>query len=400
LLSDNNEMGGAKQAYEEALQIYRQLAEKNPDVYRPDVAMTLNNLGALLYANNEMGGAKQAYEEALMIRRQLAEKNPDVYRPDVAMTLNNLGALLYANNEMGRAKQAFEEALMIYRQLAEKNPDVYRPYVAMTLNNLGNLLSDNNEMGGAKNAYEEALMIRRQLAEKNPKVYNLDAATTDINIGLFYEQLLKSTGDMSLKAAGLELMKDAEQRLTILPDAHPRVQQYRPYIERLTQFFNDFDEGAFQLQTQIDRLSALKTENETETDPYEKVQRQQEILSVLSEIEKTMPGNKKVANLIAAQYGWLAWYQLFVRQFAAAEQAARAGLAKDPGEEWINTNLVLALLFQGKWEAAKQVYETQKDQPYGNSTYRTTYLEDLDTLEKEGITHPDVAKARKLLGKK
>ena len=113
-----------------------------------------------------------------------------------------------------------------------------------------------------------------------------------------------------------------------------------------------------------------------------------------------MPGNKEVANLIAAQYGSLAWYQLFVRQFAAAEQAARAGLAKDPGEEWINTNLVLALLYQGKWEAAKQVYETLKDQPYGNSTYRTTFLEDLDTLEKEGITHPDVAKARKLLGKK
>ncbi len=59
----------------------------------------------------------------------------------------------------------------------------------------------------------------------------------DINLGLFYAQLLQSTGEMSLKAAGLELMRDAEQRLSIFHDTHPRVQQYRPYIQQLTQFF-------------------------------------------------------------------------------------------------------------------------------------------------------------------
>jgi len=357
----------------------------------------LNNLGVLLQKNNEMGGAKQSYEEALQIRRKLAEKTPDVYLPYVAMTLNNLGVLLSDNNEMGGAKKSYEEALQIRRKLAEKNPDVYLPDVAMTLNNLGALFYTDNEMGGAQQSYEEALQIYRKLADKNPWVYNLGVALTDINVGLFYEQLLKSTGEMSIKAAGLELMRDAEQRLAIFPDAHPRVQEYRPKIERLTQFFNDFDEAAFQLQKQIERLSALETANETEKDPHKKVQRQQEIISLLSEIEKAMPGNEEVANLIAARYGSLAWYQLFVRQFAEAEQSARAGLAKDPSEEWINTNLALALLYQDKWEAAKQIYEKLKDKPYNDSTYLTTFLEDLEALEKEGITHPDVQKARALL---
>ena len=59
----------------------------------------------------------------------------------------------------------------------------------------------------------------------------------DINLSLLYAQLLQSTGEMSLKATGLELMRDAEQRLTIFPDTHPRVQQYRPVIQQLTQFF-------------------------------------------------------------------------------------------------------------------------------------------------------------------
>ena len=400
LLSDNNELVAARQAYKEALQLRRKLAEKNPDVYLPDVAMTLNNLGILLSDNNELVAARQAYEESLQLRRKLAEKNPDVYLPDVATSLNNLGVLFKANNEMVAAQQAYKESLQLYRKLAEKNPDVYLPYVATNLNNLGALLKVNNEMDAAKQAYEEALQLRRKLAGKNPLAYNLYVASTAINIGLLYEQMLKSTGNMSLKAKGLELMRDAEQRLAIFPETHPQVQQYRPYIERLTQFFNDFDKAAFQLQQQINRLGDLEKANQTEKDPYRKVQRQQQIIGLLSEIEKGMPDNKKLANLMAARYGSLAWYQLFIRQFDEAEQAARKGLAKDPGEEWINTNLALALLYQGNWKAAKQIYETLKDKAYGNGTYRTTFLEDLDALEKEGITHPDVAKARKLLEKK
>ena len=38
-----------------------------------------------------MEEARQHYEEALEIRRQLARQNPDAYMPDVARTLENLG---------------------------------------------------------------------------------------------------------------------------------------------------------------------------------------------------------------------------------------------------------------------------------------------------------------------
>jgi len=400
LLYFTKEMIGAKKAYTEALQNYRKLADKNPDVYLPYVAGTLNNLGVLLRDNNEMSGAKKAYEEALPIYRKLAEKNPDVYLSDVAMTLNNLGILLQDNNEMSGAKKAYEEALQIRRKLADKNPDVYLPDLALTLNNLGALLYATNEMIDAKKAYKEALQIYRKLADKNPRVYSLDVAMTDINIGLLYEQLLKTTGDVTLKTAGIELMQDAVQRLSIFPETHPKVQQYRPYIEHLTKFFQDFDEAAFQLQQQFERFTVLNTKNETENDPHQKVLRQEEILGILFEIEKTMPGNEELKKMIAGNYGSLAWYQLFDKQYSAAETSARTGLEKDPKEEWINTNLVLALLFQSKWEYSKQLYERLKDKQYGKGTYKDTFLEDLDAMEKEGITHPDVAKARALLGKK
>ena len=38
--------------------------------------------------------ALTAYDEALALRRALAEREPDAFRPDVAMTQNNRGAVL------------------------------------------------------------------------------------------------------------------------------------------------------------------------------------------------------------------------------------------------------------------------------------------------------------------
>jgi serine/threonine protein kinase len=68
-----------------------QLARQRPDAYRPDVAMTLNNLGTLLADLNALEVARDSYWEALVIRRELAQLRPDVYRPEMAQTLSNLG---------------------------------------------------------------------------------------------------------------------------------------------------------------------------------------------------------------------------------------------------------------------------------------------------------------------
>ncbi len=397
LLSLTNDLLGAKQCYEEALPIIRLLAKRNPEIYLPKVAATLNNLGILFKASNFMLGAKQAFEESLQITRQLAKKNPDVYLPNLANNLTNLGNLLAATDEMAGAKRAFEEALDFYKEFAKKNPDVYLSHIATVLNNLGNLLAVTNDMTGAKKFFEEALRRRKKLAEENPQKYDLEVVMTAVNLGLLYEQLLISTGDMSLKTSGLNLMRDAEQRFAGFPEEHPRVQYFSPYITRLTKFFKDFDEAAFQFNQALERVGILQGQNEVETDPHQKVLRQEEIINTLLEIEERMPDNEKVNKLTASKYGSLAWYQLFDRQFSAAEQSCRNGLAKDSGEEWINTNLALALLYQGKWEEARQVYEDLKDKAYGDATYKKTFLDDLNALEQAGITHPDVAKARVLL---
>ena len=94
-LYDHKQFTPALRYYEEALRTYRELAEENPRAYKPDVAMTLNNLAALQQAMNEHNHALANYEEALQIRRELAEENPRAYLPNVAKTLVNLGILFF-----------------------------------------------------------------------------------------------------------------------------------------------------------------------------------------------------------------------------------------------------------------------------------------------------------------
>ncbi|MGE3413091.1 MAG: tetratricopeptide repeat protein [Dehalococcoidia bacterium] len=137
-------------------------------------AMSLNNLANRL---SEVGRREEALapaEEAAAIYRELAESNPAVYRPDLAGTLNNLANRL---SEVGRREEALapaEEAAAIYRELAESNPAVYRPDLARTLNNLANRLSEVGRREEALAPAEEAAAIYRELAESNPLRFGSD----------------------------------------------------------------------------------------------------------------------------------------------------------------------------------------------------------------------------------
>src|SRR5262249_59936186 len=69
----------------------REISQKNPDTYQPDLAATLNDLAILDRDQNRPEAARKEFEEALKIRRELTQKNPDTYQPDLAATLNKLG---------------------------------------------------------------------------------------------------------------------------------------------------------------------------------------------------------------------------------------------------------------------------------------------------------------------
>jgi tetratricopeptide (TPR) repeat protein len=67
--------------------------------------------------------ARSALEEALSIYRTLAEHSSDKYLPELARTLADLGDLNRDEKRKPEAKAAYEKALKLYGDFALKNPD-------------------------------------------------------------------------------------------------------------------------------------------------------------------------------------------------------------------------------------------------------------------------------------
>ncbi len=211
----------AAEAYGTALDIYRELAQSRPNVYRPNLATTLNNIGNVLRDLRAFEDARAIYTEALLIRRELAQSRPDVYQPYVAGTLNNLGTVLIDLRSLEDAHATCTEALLIYRELAQSRPDVYRPYVAGTLNNLGAVFINLRSLEDAHTTCTEALLIYRELTQSRPDVYRPNLATTLNNLGTVLRDLRALEDARAAYTEALLIRRELAQ-------SHPGV--YRPDV--------------------------------------------------------------------------------------------------------------------------------------------------------------------------
>ena len=79
------------------------------------LASALNDRATLDRDQDRLGEARQAYEEALGLRRELARNNPETYLPYVASSLNKLGLLYSYQSRSDDARPPHEEALKVYR---------------------------------------------------------------------------------------------------------------------------------------------------------------------------------------------------------------------------------------------------------------------------------------------
>jgi tetratricopeptide (TPR) repeat protein len=165
-------------AAEEAVSIYRRL-EENPALHRPYLARALITLA---FEFDEAGGrgaeALAAAEEAVSIYRRLAEEHPAVHEPPFARGLSNLGGqLAKAGGRGAEALSITAEAVTIYRRLAEEAPALHEPDLAWALNNLAIIFGDAGGRGAeALAAAEEAVTIYRRLAEENPALHGPNLA--------------------------------------------------------------------------------------------------------------------------------------------------------------------------------------------------------------------------------
>ena len=326
--------------YKEALEIRRRLAQSNPQAYDPDVAQTLNNL-AHLYQKTK------CFKEALEIRRRLAQFNPQAYEPDVAQTLNNLAALYYKTQCFTESEAMYKEALEIRRRLVQSNPQAYEPYVAQTLKNLADLYYKTQRFTEGEAEYKEALEIYHRLAQSNPQAYDPDVAQIQYRIGLL---------KMDMKCYE-EAIPPFEEVLNI----DRRIFKTNPaWIQR---YEND-----------LNYLNLLYYAVKNYLAVY---QLHQEWLPIKKEKYEADP--ESLQSEYAGNLANHSWCCIFAKQYAEAEQYAREGLAIDSAQYFIYSNLAVALLFQGRYEEAEQIYRQYKDE------LKDSFLDDFKQYAEAGV---------------
>ncbi|MEV0330198.1 tetratricopeptide repeat protein [Micromonospora echinospora] len=189
LLSELGRRNEALATAEEATGVYRRLVMVDPAVYLPDLAVSLKNLGMFLYGLGRCDEALAPAEEATGICRRLVVADPAAHLPVLAASLTNLGMFLAGLGRRDEALFVAEEATGICRRLVVADPAVYLPDLTLALNNLGNRLSDLGRRDEALAVAEEAVSIRRRLVVANPAVYLPDLTLSLNNLGGFLSKL-------------------------------------------------------------------------------------------------------------------------------------------------------------------------------------------------------------------
>lgn len=373
LYSEKKEFANAEAAYLQALKIQMRLAETNPKTYGPVCAKTLNNLGLFYHGRSNFIKAKIALQGALEIQKHLSKTNPKTYEPEVAVVQNNLGLLFHSENDFTQAEAALCEALEIRLRLAKIDRKTYDPTVAITQNNLGNLYSEKKEFTSAEAAYLQALQIQRRLAETDPKTYEPHLAMTQNNLGYLYFK-----------------KKNFTQAEFYLNEA------FFLNEKLINQYSDVYFPSAIQSAANLINLFIAVNDTSQELPNKAVLPARWDVLN--HKLFKLAKLDTSLATLYVSYCGNYSWYALFARKFKEAELAATKAYDVDSTQVWIKTNLAHALLFQNRYIEAIQVYKELKPLKNEESkSYATICLEDLEALEKQGITHKDVSRIREFL---
>ncbi len=370
-----------------------------PDAYFPDHASLLNLLGNTYIELEKFDSALVFFNKLLESRQKLPSPIPNNLKTFFINCYHNIGSLYIKIPNYPLALENFKKATPICRQLIVDEPESVDYYASLS-NNLVNigysfrLLKKHQE---AVPFYQEAVEVRKKIAVHNPDYWYQQLAASYYDWAMVYHDELKYRTDESLQKSAIQTLDTALAYYDKSPD-NAKISKSRAeaagYLEKLKI---------------PDYLVMLKISGKTEPiedqmlempDQKDQLKPQREVVSIWAKGWDKNPDNIFITERLAEAYGNLAWTQIFNHQFEEAEKSARKGLQLDPNQIWINTNVALSLLLQGKLDAAKSIYSALLVEKYTDGRYfKDIFLDDLDAVEQAGITHKDISAIRDLLSR-
>jgi tetratricopeptide (TPR) repeat protein len=213
-LADVGDHAQGLEKIRDAVRIHEQLADADPDAFRPALAASLNNLSNRLWDLGDRSGSLAAIERAVEIRRELADARPDAFRAPLAGSLLNLSQRSFQQGDRERALEASEAGLDIWEELVETRRDLFLPNLAAALSNHSNQLVGTGRPEQALPASQKAVDSFRELADTRPDAYLPD-------LGMALNNLSNCRLEVGDKEGALAAVEEATGINQPLADARP-----------------------------------------------------------------------------------------------------------------------------------------------------------------------------------
>jgi eukaryotic-like serine/threonine-protein kinase len=183
----------AESAYQAALALQQKLVEEGGDSKRSaDLARTWMLLGRSQLSAGHYDDAARSFDEALRIYRRLAEKEPSAaqYQAGIAIVLDNVGYLHSVRGQPDEAVKCHEQSVAIHQRLVDADPENAGLKLALSVSysNLGDRLTALGRYDEALVAHNKRLVLLRELVvQRGPrKVYEEEIGSTLNFIGDVY----------------------------------------------------------------------------------------------------------------------------------------------------------------------------------------------------------------------
>ncbi len=154
----------------ELLKIGEENVKASKEVYEPNIGNALFILSFVKSASGKTSEAIESVEQSIGIVRKRLAVGASILQLALGLRLNGAAVIHMRNGEYEKAEESLLEAIQLYREYGSLPPIRLGNFAAI-LNNYGILLWHKDRISEAKNTFEEALEISRERMEIVPEGY-------------------------------------------------------------------------------------------------------------------------------------------------------------------------------------------------------------------------------------
>ena len=209
VLMAQGKLKGAREAFQQGMEISRRLAQSNPtnaDIQN-DLSESHRKLGDAAALEGDLKAAVQAYEQALGISARLAQAYPTNAHAQRSLGASylKLGIVAEQKGDLQITSEAYQKAMEISRRLAEANPTRTEDQVnlGVSFGKVGDVARSKGDLKGARAAYQQGLEITRRLAKA-------DAGNAQVQRALKYRY--QDLGDLAIEEGDNNEAREAYQQ--------------------------------------------------------------------------------------------------------------------------------------------------------------------------------------------